>query len=206
MKKLVLLIITLCCAFSALAEAPADKLTKEQKKAQKDSIKAAEMIGAHRKGGTIRLDGTVLNSDQRYMLLSDIDAVDFNPEWAKLRSKRNWGKGLIIGGGVLGVAGGVVAVYGLAEVVAGIFVVVFSLGYGSDQAGKLMSRGGITLGIGAGAALVGVGGIAAGIPILTKANKRMTEICNGYNGTVNRVEKELIFGSTNNGVGLAFNF
>ena len=205
MKKLVFIVILICTGLSAFAMSP-DKLTKEQKKARKDSLKAAEMVGAHRKGGTIRLDGTVLNSDQRYMLLSDIDAVDFNPEWAKLRSKRNWGKGLIIGGSAVGIVGAGVVLYGFVEILAGVFVVAFSLGYAKDDADNIFSKGGIHMGIGAGAALVGVGGLAAGIPLLTKANKRMTEICNGYNGTVNRVDKELIFGQTNSGLGLAFNF
>jgi len=206
MKRLIFVIALICMGVSAFAESPADKLSKEEKRAQRDSIKAAQMIGAHRKGNTIRLDSTVLNSEQRYMLLSDIDALDYNPEWAKLKSQRNWGKTLIIGGSCFAVVGVGALGYAIVETLAGLFVAIFSFGYAEKDIDILMTRAAWGLGIGVVSGGIGVAGIASGIPILKKANKRMNQICDGYNNTVHRVEKELIFGQTSSGVGLAFNF
>ena len=38
---------------------------RDERRARKDSIKVAEMVGAHRKGTKIKLDGIVLDKDSR---------------------------------------------------------------------------------------------------------------------------------------------
>ena len=205
MKSLLFALVLACLGFSASAISP-DKLTKEEKKARKDSIKAAEMVGAHRKGGGIKLDNIRLDDEQQALLLSDIEYVDYNAEWKSLRNKRNWGKGLTIAGGVCAGAGAGFVVFGLGEVLAGVLVAVFTFGAGEDAMKDIMGRGGLHIGIGAGLGAVGAAGIATGIPLITTSNKKMKAICESYNSAGHRIDKELILGPTNSGVGIAFNF
>ena len=101
--------LMILAAVSAFAE-PGSR--KEERRARRDSIRAAELVGAHRHRTKIKLDGTVLNADQQFLLLSDIDSTDFNEQWSKYVKRRRAGNGLVIAGS------GLVGVGAAAEVVA----------------------------------------------------------------------------------------
>ena len=101
---------------------------RDERRARKDSIKVAEMVGAHRKGTKIKLDGIVLDKDQQALLLSNIDGVDYNEAWADFRGQRHLGNGLVIGGSVLIGVGAAAEVVALGYVVVGVLVAAFSLG------------------------------------------------------------------------------
>ncbi len=203
MNKHILTILLLLCSISLFAETEMGS-RKEERRARRDSIKLAEKIGAHAYRGTIKLDDIILDNDQRSLLLSNIDAVDFNADWQKYNSRRKWGNGLVIGGSCLMGGGAVVGVAGMGYALVGILVTALTLGYGDtddifNTAATLMLGG--VVGMAAGGVALGVG-----IPIKAKAKKNMKRICNGYNNAVEKVDKELIFGSTPSGVGLSFRF
>ena len=202
MRKLfvfMLLLMTVCA--TAFAE-PGGK--REERRALKDSIKVAEMIGAHRKGTKIKLDGIVLNKDQQALLLSNIDSLDYNADWAAFKKQRHLGNGLAIGGSVLIGVGAAAEVVALGYVVVGVLVAALTLGQ-ADMDEVMRPAGYIAVG-GLAAAGLGAGTMAVGIPIRVKADKRMKATCELYNNATVRVEKSVIFGSTNSGIGLSFNF
>ena len=201
MRKLFVLSLLLLTCLSAFAEPGA---RKEERRARKDSIKVAEMVGAHRKGVKIKLDGTVLDKEQQALLLSNIDGVDYNEEWAAFRKQRHLGNGLAIGGSVLVGAGAAAEVVALGYVIVGVLVAAFTLGQADMD--EVMKPAGYFAAGGLASAAVGAGVMAVGIPIRIKADKKMKATCEGYNNATERVEKELIFGATNSGVGIAFNF
>ena len=201
MKKTLLLIAALFFCLSSFAE-PGSR--KEERKAQKDSIRAAEMVGAHHKGVKIKLDGTVLTKEQQALLLSNIDLEDYNDEWASYRKQRHLGNGLAIGGSVMIGAGAVAEGVAIVYVLAGVLGAAFTLGQGDVQ--PIFDIAGYWAVGGLAAAGVGAGALAVGIPIRVKADKKMKGVCDGYNNATERVEKELIFGSTGSGVGLAWRF
>lgn len=202
MRKFIffLLLSVLTCA-TAYAE-PGEK--KEARKAQKDSLKAAEMVGAHRKGTKIKLDGIELTPEQQTLLLSNIDGVDFNEDWAGFRKNRRLGNGFVIGGSVLVGVGATAEVVALGYVVVGALVAILTLGQADMN--EIMKPAGYFAVGGLAAAGVGAGALAVGIPIRVKADKKMKATCEGYNNATERVEKSIIFGTTASGVGLSFNF
>lgn len=201
MKKILFLILTIIMCIPAFAEPGA---RKEERKAQKDSIRAAEMVGAHHKGVKIKLDGTVLTKEQQSLLLSNIDLEDYNDEWASYKKQRHLGNGLAIGGSVMIGVGAAAEVVALGYIVVGALVGALTLGQ-ADMA-EIMKPAGYLAAGGLAAAGVGAGALAVGIPIRVKADKKMKAVCEGYNNATERVEKELIFGSTGSGVGLALRF
>ncbi len=201
MRKLFVLSLLLLACLSAFAEPGA---RKEERRAQKDSIKAAEMIGAHRKGTKIKLDGTVLNKEQQALLLSDIDGIDYNKDWAGFAKQRRLGNGLTIGGSVFVGVGAAAEVVALGYVVVGALVAVLTVGQADMN--EVMKPAGYFAAGGMASAAVGAGLMAFGIPIRVKADKKMKATCEGYNNATERVEKEIIFGGTNSGVGIAFSF
>jgi len=201
MKKLLFLSLLLLIGFAAAAE-PGSK--KEERKARKDSIRAAEMVGAHRAGTKIKLDGTVLTPEQQSLLLSNINMEDYNEEWSQYVRKRRIGNGLSIGGSSLVLLGAGAEVVAIGYVVVGALVAALSLGHADmDEVMKpagYFAVGGL-VGIGVGGAAMGIG-----IPMRVKADKHMKGICDEYNNTENRVDKSIILGTTNSGVGISFNF
>ena len=202
MRKLfvfIILLMTVCT--SAFAEPSAKK---EARKARKDSIKVAEMVGAHRKGTKIKLDGIVLTPEQQTLLLSNIDGVDFNEAWAGYRKQRRLGNGLAIGGSCFVALGAAAEVVAVGYVVVGVLVAALTLG--AADMDEIMKPAGYFAAGGLAAAGVGAGVMAVGIPIRVKADKKMKATCEGYNNATERVEKSVIFGATNSGVGLSFNF
>ena len=201
MRKLFVLSLLLLACLSAFAEPGAKK---EERRARKDSIKIAEMVGAHRKGTKIKLDGIVLDKEQQALLLSNIDGIDYNEDWAGFRKQRHLGNGLAIGGSVLIGAGAAAEVVALGYVVVGALVAVFS--FGQADMNEVMRPAGYFAAGGMASAAVGAGVMAFGIPIRVKADKKMKATCEGYNNANERIEKEVIFGATNSGVGIAFNF
>lgn len=201
MKKILFLIMAALVCVSVFAEPGA---RKEERKAQKDSIRAAEMVGAHHKGVKIKLDGTVLTKEQQSLLLSNIDLEDYNDEWAGYKKQRHLGNGLCIGGSVFIGAGAAAEVVALGYIVVGALVGALTLGQADMN--EIMKPAGYIAAGGLAAAGVGAGALAAGIPIRVKADKKMKAVCDGYNNASERVEKELIFGSTASGVGLALQF
>ena len=201
MKKILFLILTIIMCIPAFAEPGA---RKEERKAQKDSIRAAEMVGAHHKGVKIKLDGTVLTKEQQSLLLSNIDLEDYNDEWASYKKQRHLGNGLVIGGSVMIGVGAAAEVAALGYIVVGALVGALTLGQ-ADMA-EIMKPAGYLAAGGRAAAGVGAGALAVGIPIRVKADKKMKAVCEGYNNATERVEKEFIFGSTGSGVGLAPRF
>lgn len=201
MKKILFLILTIIMCIPAFAEPGA---RKEERKAQKDSIRAAEMVGAHHKGVKIKLDGTVLTKEQQSLLLSNIDLEDYNDEWASYKKQRHLGNGLAIGGSVMIGVGAAAEVVALGYIVVGALVGALTLGQ-ADMA-EIMKPAGYLAAGGLAAAGVGAGALAVGIPIRVKADKKMKAVCEGYNNATERVEKEFIFGSTGSGVGLALRF
>ena len=201
MRKLFVLSLLLLACLSAFAEPGAKK---EERRARKDSIKIAEMVGAHRKGTKIKLDGIVLDKEQQALLLSNIDGIDHNEDWAGFRKQRHLGNGLAIGGSVLIGAGAAAEVVALGYVVVGALVAVFS--FGQADMNEVMRPAGYFAAGGMASAAVGAGVMAFGIPIRVKADKKMKATCEGYNNANERIEKEVIFGATNSGVGIAFNF
>ncbi len=201
MKKILFLILTIIMCIPAFAEPGA---RKEERKAQKDSIRAAEMVGAHHKGVKIKLDGTVLTKEQQSLLLSNIDLEDYNDEWASYKKQRHLGNGLVIGGSVMIGVGAAAEVAALGYIVVGALVGALTLGQ-ADMA-EIMKPAGYLAAGGLAAAGVGAGELAVGIPIRVKADKKMKAVCEGYNNATERVEKEFIFGSTGSGVGLALRF
>lgn len=201
MKKILFLILTIIMCIPAFAEPGA---RKEERKAQKDSIRAAEMVGAHHKGVKIKLDGTVLTKEQQSLLLSNIDLEDYNDEWASYKKQRHLGNGLVIGGSVMIGVGAAAEVAALGYIVVGALVGALTLGQ-ADMA-EIMKPAGYLAAGGLAAAGVGAGALAVGIPIRVKADKKMKAVCDGYNNATERVEKEVIFGSTGSGVGLALRF
>ena len=201
MKKILFLILTIIMCIPAFAEPGA---RKEERKAQKDSIRAAEMVGAHHKGVKIKLDGTVLTKEQQSLLLSNIGLEDYNDEWASYKKQRNLGNGLVIGGSVMIGVGAAAEVAALGYIVVGALVGALTLGQ-ADMA-EIMKPAGYLAAGGLAAAGVGAGALAVGIPIRVKADKKMKAVCEGYNNATERVEKEFIFGSTGSGVGLALRF
>ena len=201
MKRILIAVLATLICVSAFAEPGA---RKEERKARKDSIRIAEMVGAHHKGTKIKLDGTVLTKDQQQLLLSNIDLVDYNEDWAAFSRQRRLGNGLVIGGSVLIGVGAAAEVVAVGYVLVGVLVAAFSLGQADME--EVMKPAGYFAAGGLAVAGVGAGGLAAGIPIRVKADKKMKSVCDGYNNASERVEKELIFGSTASGVGLAFRF
>lgn len=201
MRKLFVLSVLLFTCFSLFAEPGA---RKEERRARKDSIKVAEMVGAHRKGTKVKLDGIVLTPEQQTLLLSNIDGIDYNEDWAGFRKQRRLGNGLAIGGSVLIGAGAAAEVVALGYVVVGALVAVFS--FGQADMNEVMRPAGYFAAGGMASAAVGAGVMAFGIPIRVKADKKMKTTCEGYNNATERVEKEVIFGATASGVGIAFNF
>lgn len=201
MRKLFVLSMLLLTCLIAFAEPGAKR---DERRARKDSIKVAEMVGAHRKGTKIKLDGIVLDKDQQALLLSNIDGVDYNEAWADFRGQRRLGNGLVIGGSVLIGVGAAAEVVALGYVVVGVLVAAFSLGQADMN--EVMKPAGYFAGGGAASAALGAGTLAFGIPIRVKADKKMKATCEGYNNASERVSKEVIFGGTNSGVGIAFNF
>lgn len=201
MRKLFVLSMLLLTCLSAFAEPGAKR---DERKARKDSIKVAEMVGAHRKGTKIKLDGIVLDKDQQALLLSNIDGVDYNEAWADYRGKRHLGNGLAIGGSVLIGVGAAAEVVALGYVVVGVIVAAFT--FGQADMDEIMKPAGYFAVGGLASAGVGAGVMAVGIPIRVKADKKMKATCEGYNNATERVSKEVIFGGTNSGVGIAFNF
>lgn len=201
MRKLFVLSVLLLACLSAFAEPGA---RKEERRARKDSIKVAEMVGAHRKGTKIKLDGIVLTPEQQTLLLSNIDGIDYNEDWAGFRKQRHLGNGLAIGGSVLIGAGAAAEVVALGYVVVGALVAVFS--FGQADMNEVMRPAGYFAAGGMASAAVGAGVMAFGIPIRVKADKKMKATCEGYNNANERIEKEVIFGATASGVGIAFNF
>ena len=202
MRKLfvfVILLMTICTG--AFAEPGAKK---EARRARKDSIKVAEMVGAHRKGTKIKLDGIKLTPEQQSLLLSNIDSEDYNPAWADYSKQRHLGNGLAIGGSSLMVLGAASEVIALGLVVSGVFVGIFSFGHADMD--ELMNPAAYFAVGGLAAGGIGAGAIAVGIPIRAKADKKMKATCDLYNNATERVEKSVIFGTTASGVGLSFNF
>lgn len=201
MKKILFLILTIIMCIPAFAEPGA---RKEERKAQKDSIRAAEMVGAHHKGVKIKLDGTVLTKEQQSLLLSNIDLEDYNDEWASYKKQRHLGNGLVIGGSVMIGVGAAAEVAALGYIVVGALVGALTLGQADMN--EIMKPAGYLAAGGLVAAGLGAGTIAVGVPIRVKADKKMKAVCEGYNNATERVEKEFIFGSTGSGVGLALRF
>lgn len=200
-KLLVFSILMFLACVSAFAEPGAKK---EERKAQRDSIKAAEMIGAHRKGTKIKLDGVVLTPEQQTLLLSNIDGYDYNEYWAHLRSKRHLGNGLAIGGSALVGVGAACEVVAVGYIVVGVLVAALTLGQADMD--EIMKPAGYFAAGGLASAGVGASVMAVGIPIRVKADKKMKATCEGYNNATERVEKSVIFGSTQSGIGLSYNF
>ena len=201
MRKLFVLSVLLFSCLSLFAEPGAGK---EERRARKDSIKVAEMVGAHRSGTKIKLDGIVLTPEQQSLLLSDIDGVDFNEDWAGFRKDRRLGNGFVIGGSVLVGVGAAAEVVALGYVVVGALVAMLT--FGQADMNEIMKPAGYLAVGGLAAAGVGAGALAVGIPIRVKADKKMKATCEGYNNATERVEKSIIFGTTASGVGLSFNF
>ena len=201
MRKLFVFLLLLAVCTTAFAE-PGSK--KEERKARKDSIKVAEMVGAHHKGTKIKLDGIKLTPEQQTLLLSNIDGVDFNEDWAGYRKQRHLGNGLAIGGSVMIGVGAAAEVVAVGYIVVGVLVAAFTLGQADMD--ELLKPAGYFAAGGLAAAGVGAGAMAVGIPIRVKADKKMKATCDGYNNATERVEKSVIFGSTASGVGLSFNF
>lgn len=162
-----------------------------------DSASAAAVL--KRNGNGLKLDGIKLDKEQQRLILSDIDGVDYNPAWRKYSSWRKAGLGMTIGGGVLGAAGAVVTVGGLACFVVLAMFSPLDGGEAANGFAPVIEAGMVGMG-------AGVVCCAAGIPILVVNNRKMTKITKKYNGATVRKEKELIFGSTPNGVGFALNF
>ncbi len=202
MRKLVVFLVLMMAVCATAFAEPGEK--KEARRAQKDSLKAAEMIGAHHKGTKIKLDGIVLTPEQQALLLSNIDGVDFNENWADYRKQRHLGNGLAIGGSVMIAGGAACGVVSLVYAFAGILGLVFSGGQGDVQ--PIFDTAGYWAIGGVAAAGAGAGIMAVGIPIRVKADKKMKATCEGYNNATERVEKSVIFGTTASGVGLSFNF
>ncbi len=202
MRKFILfsLVMFLSCAL-AYAE-PGTK--KEERRARKDSIKVAEMVGAHRKGTKIKLDGIVLDKEQQTLLLSNIDQVDYNEDWAAFRKQRHLGNGLVTGGSILIGAGAAAEVVALGYVVVGVLVAAFS--FGQADMNEVMKPASYFAVGGLASAGIGFAGVSAGIPIRVKADKKMKATCDKYNNATVRVEKEIIFGGTASGVGLSLRF
>ena len=201
MRKLLVISLMLLACLSAFAEPGAKK---EERRARRDSIKVAEMVGAHRKGTKIKLDGIVLTPEQRTLLLSNIDGVDYNEDWAAFTKKRYLGNGLVIGGSILVGVGAAAEVVALGYVLVGVLVAAFSLGQADMD--EIMKPAGYFAAGGAASAALGAGTLAVGIPIRVKADKKMKATCDGYNNATERVSKELILGGTASGVGIALNF
>ena len=201
MRKFVFSVLMFLACVSAFAE-PGTK--KEERRARKDSIKVAEMVGAHRKGTKIKLDGIVLTPEQQTLLLSNIDSVDYNQDWAAFKKQRHLGNGLAIGGSCFIAIGAAAEVVALGYVVVGALVAAFSLGQADMD--EVMKPAGYFAAGGLAAAGVGAGAMAVGIPIRVKADKKMKATCDGYNNATERVEKSVIFGTTASGIGLSFNF
>ena len=193
-------LVFLACV-SAFAEPGAKR---DERRARKDSIKVAEMVGAHRKGTKIKLDGTVLTKEQQALLLSNIDSVDYNDDWAAFKKQRHLGNGLAIGGSVFIGAGAACEVVSLGVVVVGAFAVILTGGQGNYD--DIFNLAGYWAVGGLASAAVGAGALAVGIPIRVKADKKMKATCEGYNNATVRVEKEVILGNTGSGLGLAFRF
>ncbi|MBR5925067.1 MAG: hypothetical protein IKZ60_06335 [Bacteroidales bacterium] len=202
MRKLFILLVLLMTVCTTVFAEPGEK--KEARRARKDSIKVAEMVGAHRKGTKIKLDGIVLTPEQQTLLLSNIDSLDFNPEWAAYKKQRHLGNGLAIGGSVLVGAGAAAEVVALGYVMVGVLVAALTLGQADMN--EILKPAGYWATGGLVAAGVGAGVMAVGIPIRVKADKNMKVICEGYNNATVRVESSVIFGTTASGIGLSFNF
>lgn len=202
MRKLFILLVLLMTVCANSYAEPGAK--REARRAQKDSIKVAELVGAHRKGTKIKLDGIVLNKEQQALLLSNIDSLDFNADWAAFKKQRHWGNGLTIGGSVLIGAGAAAEVVALGYVLVGVLIAAFTLGQADmdefmKPAGYLAVGGLVSAGVGAGT-------MAVGIPLRVSADKKMKATCESYNNATVRVEKSVIFGTTASGIGLSFNF
>jgi hypothetical protein len=202
MRKLIVLFVLLTLACTGAYAEPGAK--REARKAQKDSLKAAEMIGAHRKGTKIKLDGTVLTREQQTLLLSNIDSIDYNEAWGEYRKQRHLGNGLVIGGSVFIGVGAAAEVVALGYVVVGAIVAIFT--FGQADMNEVMKPAGYFAAGGLASAAVGAGALSVGIPIRVKADKKMKATCEGYNNATERIEKEVIFGNTGSGVGLALRF
>ena len=153
---------------------------------------------------SIKLDGTVLNADQQFLLLSDIDSTDFNEQWSKYVKRRRAGNGLVIAGSGLVGVGAAAEVVALGYVVVGALVAAFS--FGQADMDEVMKPAGYFAAGGLAAIAVGGGALGAGIPIRVKADKGMKSICDQYNNTDRRIDKTIILGTTNSGVGISFNF
>ena len=191
MKKVVLLVLSLCWAVSALAQyavAP-DWYQGDLKK----------------KGTVLALQGEKLDRATTEAILSQVGGPEMVAAWDKYRKERGWGIGLTAGGYTLAAAG---FCFGGVYVLAGLIGTMFVAIGGQEAVDKLWADLGPMVQIGGVAMFTGLAAGTTGVVLLCVGNGNMRKLAKACDaaGLAPVTEVQLTFGPTPSGMGLALRF
>ena len=191
MKKVVLLVLSLCWAVSALAQyavAP-DWYQGDLKK----------------KGTVLALQGEKLDRATTEAILSQVGGPEMVAAWDKYRKERGWGIGLTAGGYTLAAAG---FCFGGVYIMAGLIGTMFVAIGGQEAVDKLWADLGPMVQIGGVAMFTGLAAGTTGVVLLCVGNGNMRKLAKACDaaGLAPVTDVQLTFGPTPSGVGLALRF
>ena len=167
-----------------------------------------------KKGTRLAIDGEKLPKDVQTLILSDIEGVDFNPQWNKYTKEAQAGLWTLVGGSVLFLGGGTYfTVLGIAYVLG----VSIGVGVGAVVTGGQVDLSGVGDSVAEGmrgkfiAAEVmtaaGLVGMTTGIVLLCVGHSNLKKIVKYCNSIGSPETAYFDFGTTaSGGIGLTFNF
>ena len=191
MKKVVLLVLSLCWAVSALAQyaVTPDWYQGDLKK----------------KGTVLALQGEKLDRATTEAILSQVGGPEMVAAWDKYRKERGWGIGLTAGGYTLAAAG---FCFGGVYIMAGLIGTMFAAIGGQEAVDKLWADLGPMVQVGGVAMLTGLAAGTTGVVLLCVGNGNMRKLAKACDaaGLAPLTDVQLTFGPTPSGVGLALRF
>ena len=191
MKKVVLLVLSLCWAVSALAQyAVAPEWYQGDLK---------------KKGTVLALQGEKLDRATTEAILSQVGGPEMVAAWDKYRKERGWGIGLTAGGYTLAAAG---FCFGGVYIMAGLIGTMFAAIGGQEAVDKLWADLGPMVQVGGVAMLTGLAAGTTGVVLLCVGNGNMRKLAKACDaaGLAPLTDVQLTFGPTPSGVGLALRF
>ena len=191
MKKVVLLLLSLCWAVTALAQyAVAPEWYQGDLK---------------KKGTVLALQGEKLDRATTEAILSQVGGPELVAAWDKYRKERGWGIGLTAGGYTLAAAG---FCFGGVYIMAGLIGTMFAAIGGQEAVDKLWADLGPMVQVGGVAMLTGLAAGTTGVVLLCVGNGNMRKLAKACDaaGLAPLTDVQLTFGPTPSGVGLALRF